>query len=391
MSGEPQLFRINPESKASERIEEVEFSQLGFQERRDIQEWVAANSSILGDDLLIVGKEFHGFDRTNERLDLLAVDSGGKLVVIELKRDDSGADVHWQAIKYASYLRHATSEKIVEMLASHAGTSSEEAENLLLEHIDADDFSGLNRDQRIILASHRFAPEVTSAVLWLNDKAPGDNLISCVTLTPYRDGDTGSLYVQAATIIPVPGVENYVVGIGSGVGTVGSSSRPRRDNQNIDDEVTAFAMKVRDLTQKKLPIENRPDRISRWAGGSARRRYAHLWYSRSPWSPRRLCYTLELRPREGNSWMAGVRFRDRNALLTMDGLQIHENQTRYKNGIFAETGVGELDDAFADRIATTLTAFITRITPIVDGLEEENTLDEAEFDSDEDEEGDVEA
>ena len=31
----------------------------------------------------------------------------------------------------------------------------------------------LNNDQRIILASHRFAPEVTSAALWLNEKAPG--------------------------------------------------------------------------------------------------------------------------------------------------------------------------------------------------------------------------
>ena len=99
MSGEPQLFRIDPESKESERVAEIDFSQLGLQERRDIQEWVAANPSILGDDLLIIGKEFAGFDRTNERLDLLAVDSEGKLVIIELKRDDTGADAHWQAIK----------------------------------------------------------------------------------------------------------------------------------------------------------------------------------------------------------------------------------------------------------------------------------------------------
>ena len=52
MSGEPQLYRINPESRESEKIQEVEFSQLGLQERQDIQEWVAANPGILGDDLL---------------------------------------------------------------------------------------------------------------------------------------------------------------------------------------------------------------------------------------------------------------------------------------------------------------------------------------------------
>ena len=42
MSGEPQLFRVNPESRESDRIEEVDFGRLGFQERRDIQEWVAS-------------------------------------------------------------------------------------------------------------------------------------------------------------------------------------------------------------------------------------------------------------------------------------------------------------------------------------------------------------
>ena len=105
MSGEPQLYRVEPESRQSDRIAEVDFAQLGLRERRDIQEWVAANPGILGDDLLIIGKEFSGFDRTDERLDLLAVDSDGKLVVIELKRDDTGTDAHWQAIKYASYFQ----------------------------------------------------------------------------------------------------------------------------------------------------------------------------------------------------------------------------------------------------------------------------------------------
>ena len=113
MSSEPQLFRINPETHDSESIREVEFADLGFQERRHIQEWIAKNPGILGDELLIIGKEFSDFDRTNERLDLLAVDVDGRLVVIELKRDDSGSDVHWQAIKYASYLHRVDTEDIV--------------------------------------------------------------------------------------------------------------------------------------------------------------------------------------------------------------------------------------------------------------------------------------
>ena len=149
MSTEPQLFRINSESKESEKITEVDFARLGLRERWDIQEWVANNPEILGDDLLIIAKEFSGFDRTNERLDLLAVDSDGTLVIIELKRDDSGTDVHWQAIKYASYFRQTNAGEIVQIFATKEGISSEEvAESRLLEHLGAEDLSALNSDQR---------------------------------------------------------------------------------------------------------------------------------------------------------------------------------------------------------------------------------------------------
>ena len=212
MSAEPQLFRVNPTNQESEKIEEVDFADLGLRERRDIQEWVAAHPGILGDDLLIIGKEFSDFDGTSERLDLLAVDADGKLVIIELKRDDSGTDAHWQAIKYASYLRRASPERIVSMLASYDEEMSEaDAEIKLLEHIGSDNLDALNSDQRIILASHRFAPEVTSAVIWLNEKTQDKDLITCIQLTPHQDTKTKTLYIQSNTIIPVPNVEEYTI------------------------------------------------------------------------------------------------------------------------------------------------------------------------------------
>ncbi len=211
MSGEPQLYRINPENRQSDRIEEVDFARLGLRERRDIQEWVAANPGILGDDLLVIGKEFSGFDLTSERLDLLAVDLDGKLVIIELKRDDTGSDVHWQAIKYASYFQRVNADEIVDIAAKYWAESRSDSVTRMLQHLGADDLNALNNDQRIILASHRFAPEVTSAALWLNLKVP--DLITCVKLTPFQDKQNGALYVQASAIIPVPEVDDYLVGV----------------------------------------------------------------------------------------------------------------------------------------------------------------------------------
>ena len=121
----------------------------------------------------------------------------------------------------------------------------------MLQHLGADDLNALNHDQHIILASHRFAREVTSAALWLNRKAPGEDLITCVALTPYRDAMTGTLYVQASTLIPVPGIDDYVITIGESVqpgkvampSTLGAKLRATF-SQNINDEVTPFLRRV---------------------------------------------------------------------------------------------------------------------------------------------------
>ena len=380
MRAEPQLYRINPENRQSEQIEEVDFARLGFQERRDIQEWVAANPGILGDDLLIIGKEFSGFDLTNERLDLLAVDSDGKLVIIELKRDDSGTDAHWQAIKYASYFQRADKDVLVSMAAEHRGESYDEARTQLMQHTGAEeDLSVLNNGQRIILASHRFAPEVTSAALWLNQQAHGEgNLITCVKLTPHHDAQTGTLYVQASTIIPVPGAEQYLVGVGRRPQSEPGDTRGGfRTNlaatfaRNKNDEVSQFAKKVGRLAINDLPSEIRPDKLGRWAGDGGDRRYYHLWYSRSPWGNWKVNYSIDLWPQEeSGKWRATVLFENRTKtpLPTLNSISLETLRNEHPHGIydFVRVGSDTLNDNFANQIAETLREFIVQVTPIVD-------------------------
>ena len=388
MSGEPQLYRINPQNRESEKIQEVEFAQLGLQERRDIQEWVAANPGILGDDLLIIGKEFSGFDRTNERLDLLAVDRDGKLVIIELKRDDTGADAHWQAIKYASYFQRATADEIVAMAADYLGESQAETATRLMHHLDADDLNDLNQGQRIILASHRFAPEVTTAAIWLNDQFPGNNLITCITLIPYRDAQSDALFLQASAIIPTPGIDEYLIGIGqnsqseivkgSSLGSKLSATFAR----NRDDEVTPFLRKVGQLATDGLPARIKPDRKSRWAGDSGDRRHYHLWYSRPPWGNWKMSYSVDLHPQEeAGKWGAAVLFENRQklALPALDGINLDAQQNDQAYGIFrfAIIGTDTLNDDFANEIAKTLRDFIEQITPIVDDLGNESSETDA--------------
>ena len=380
-----ELFKINPTTRESVAMREVNFADLGFQERRDIQEWIAANPDILGQELLIVSKEFRDFDRTNERLDLLAVDIDGKLVVIELKRDDTGVDVHWQAIKYASYLHRVSAPRIVKMLADYATVPESEARKKLVQHPGADDdLNALNNDQRIILASHRFAPEVTSAALWLNEKAAAPDLITCIQLTPYQDPESGSLYIQANTIIPVPGVEGYIVGVGDSSTDIASAATRSRRSQNQEDEVTRFLKGVSELVLEGLPDKLKPGRKSRWAGGNSGWRYYHMWYSHRPWDNWDTTYLIELVPlgqQDGvTAWRADVGFgywhlEDFEAELA--DVRLFDDQRHESSCIWVSRDVNAFDEESAATLAETLKRFIEAITPLVEAFERKNNQEDA--------------
>ncbi|HZJ97785.1 MAG TPA: hypothetical protein VFD12_08130, partial [Oligella sp.] len=109
------MFTVNHQTNRISPVKTKRFSELGFTERKHLQEWLAHEPSALGEELLIIQKEFDDFDDTRERLDLLALDKDGNLVIIENKLDDSGRDVVWQAVKYASYCASLSKAQIVDI------------------------------------------------------------------------------------------------------------------------------------------------------------------------------------------------------------------------------------------------------------------------------------
>lgn len=192
------------------------FSELGFREREHLQEWIAKNPEILGEELLVIQKEFDGWTETRERIDLLAIDKNGAIVVIENKLDDSGKDVAWQAMKYAAYCSSLSKTNIVDIFQKYLNNSSspENAREVICDFLEVSDFeevvlnAGFN--QRVFLAGARFRPEVTSTCLWLINH----NIdVRCIRIVPF--GEDEQLFLNVDQIIPPPEAEEYMVKIGS--------------------------------------------------------------------------------------------------------------------------------------------------------------------------------
>lgn len=208
------MYRIDRPTNSIQPLRACSFMELGFRERTHLQEWIARKPDALGEELLIIQKEFAGFSDTQERLDLLALDRQGSLVIIENKLDDTGRDVTWQALKYASYCAALSKAEIRQIFQSHLDRTEPgaRADERLCEFFDDIDYDALSLNkgvtQRIILVAARFRKEVTSTVLWL---ANFKLRIQCMKVTPYAMGD--ELYLNIEQIIPTPDTEEFMIGL----------------------------------------------------------------------------------------------------------------------------------------------------------------------------------
>lgn len=109
-SDHPTLGAIGRSSRGSHALYEVTdeglrrqpvaaFAALGMYERADLQRLLRDDVSALGEDLLVIAEEFGEWEDARRRIDLLALDKTGRLVVIELKRTDDGGHMELQAIR----------------------------------------------------------------------------------------------------------------------------------------------------------------------------------------------------------------------------------------------------------------------------------------------------
>lgn len=211
------MYLIDKKENRITKIEEKSFSELGFSERKHLQAWLAKNpkslcSDELNDEIIIIQEEFDGFNDTKERLDLLGIDKQGNLVIIENKLDDTGRDVTWQVLKYASYCSTLSKEQIKRIYQDYLDKQGNEevAEENLKDFFGKADFEeiplNIGQTQRIVMVAANFRKEVTSLVLWLlNFKLK----IQCFKVTPFKLNE--QLLLNIEQIIPLKEAENYII------------------------------------------------------------------------------------------------------------------------------------------------------------------------------------
>ncbi len=202
------VYRIT--NRQFEPLAETSFESEQLYERYDLQRMLRDRPDLLEEGLFVVAEEYGDWEESNRRIDLLALDGEGRLVVVELKRSDQDSLMDLQAIRYAAMVANMTLDQAIDAHREYLRERGMDgdADDLIrtrLGQVEAET-SISTANPRIILVSANFSKELTTSVLWLNQR---DMHITCIRLQPYRSGN--ELYLEVSQVIPMPAAEDYMV------------------------------------------------------------------------------------------------------------------------------------------------------------------------------------
>ena len=181
----------------------------------DLESWVENNPSILGEDLLIIGRQVQ-IPEVKDKIDLLAMDVNGNTVIIELKRGEIKDPVDVQSLKYASYVSGWEYDKLKEQARVYYLERNEKDFNFNNKYetfvsdagVEAEQIpEDFNREQRIIIAGSHIGEKLGSVALWLRNHHID---IKIVEFSLFKDGD--NYFLSSQIIIPPPAISGGDIG-----------------------------------------------------------------------------------------------------------------------------------------------------------------------------------
>jgi len=225
-------------------IPKTTFGGEGIRERANIQAHLRDRVDAIAPDCMVLAEEFCDWDDSKRRIDLLCIDKGANLVVVELKRTEDGGAMELQSLRYAAMVSTMTFEQAVQAHRSYRARRGidGDAQQAILEFLgwaspEEELFAG---EVRIVLVAADFSREMTTAVLWLNER---DLDIRCVQLRPYRHGDR--ILIEIEQVLPLKEVEEYQV-------RVRAKEREIRNVRESDRDYTKFDVTLDGVLHERL-------------------------------------------------------------------------------------------------------------------------------------------
>ena len=223
---------------------ETTFKDQGLKERQDLQRLLQDQVDVVDPNVMVLAEEFGHWTDSKRRIDLLCLDRDARMVVMELKRTEDGGHMELQALRYAAMVSRMTFDQAVEAHEKWLAQKKSDvnARDAILEFLrwDEPDEDEFCKEVRIVLVSGDYSKEVTTSVLWLNERGID---IRCVRMKPYSH--EGRTFVDVQQVVPLPEAGDYIV-------QVRNKERSKRESRETSKDYTRYDVTIEGNTQERL-------------------------------------------------------------------------------------------------------------------------------------------
>ena len=159
------MMRIEKSSSGEKLISlpKLKLGEANYKEREHLQSMIVASPDVffgeVDEELLVIGQERQPRpDYVGDRIDVLALDPSGTVIIVELKRDRDKLQL-LQSLSYAAMVRTWTREDIDREHGIANGMTLEAAKEAVDQFLGAS-VETVNVRQRVILVAEHFDFEV---------------------------------------------------------------------------------------------------------------------------------------------------------------------------------------------------------------------------------------
>jgi predicted transport protein len=278
MSGE-MVFTV---SGASATVAQpISLADAGLNERGHLQEWALAHPVMLGPDVKVVAFEFGRWATTSgalarDRLDVLGLDRDGRLVVVELKRDEAPDTVDMQALKYAALVSRFTRDDLAKVHAQYLTRQRGELVSAETAAAELEEWATLTEESlrlpRLILLAADFPATVTATVVFLHQQCGLD--VQLRKFQAYRTSQ--ETLVTVSQLYPPPDVEDFVLSPEVSEQRLERTERQRRQREatTVSRLVEAGALEPGDRLEFRAPNAELQAQLEPWLADIPERRWA---------------------------------------------------------------------------------------------------------------------
>jgi hypothetical protein len=173
-----------------------------------LERWLIKDVTILSQNLAVIGSQV--VSPYGKKIDILAINSSGELVIIEFKRDKPNHEIIAQVLDSAAWIKDLCYDELTNILNTYGKSEYKDIEEFFASTFNKNaEETELNSDHQMIIVGSEIDESTVRIVNYLA-KEPFYLKINAVNFNYYRDSD-GHEFLTQSFVLP----ENNVIGGGA--------------------------------------------------------------------------------------------------------------------------------------------------------------------------------